>query len=114
MEGGPSYIQWNIALYDDDVLCVVPGSHRRPATAEQDECLRSAGVGRHGRGGWVGQLPGAVRVRLAAGDGVAYINQIMHQVRLARQGRYCCSISQGPAVSSVHAANMECRPTEWP
>ena len=65
----PGYVQWNIALYDDDVLWVVPGSHRRSDTEEQkrqllaDPCV---------------PLPGSVQVKLKAGDGVVYPNIIMH------------------------------------
>ena len=32
LENGPRYLQWNIPLYDDDVLWAVPGSHRRVAS----------------------------------------------------------------------------------
>ena len=33
LENGPRYVQWNVPLYDDSVLWVVPGSHvRRNAT----------------------------------------------------------------------------------
>ena len=77
-ESGPTYIQWNIALYDDDVLHVVPGSHDSPADADQEACLRSGGLGT-GRGAFPGMLPGAIPVVLKAGDGVAYINQIIHR-----------------------------------
>ena len=65
----PGYVQWNIALYDDDVLWIVPGSHRRSDTEEQkrqllaDPCV---------------PLPGSVQVKLKAGDGVVYPNIIMH------------------------------------
>ena len=65
----PGYVQWNIALYDDDVLWVVPGSHRRSDTEEQkrqlltDPCV---------------PLQGSVQVKLKAGDGVVYPNTIMH------------------------------------
>lgn len=76
--GGPTYIQWNLALYDDDVLHVVPRSHDRPATPAQEVCLRSRGLG-EGRGAFAGMLPGATPVVLKAGDGVAYINQIIHR-----------------------------------
>ena len=34
LETGPRYIQWNISLYDDDVLWGVPGSHARLNTQE--------------------------------------------------------------------------------
>lgn len=29
MKNGPRYTQWNVPLYDDSVLWVLPGSHRR-------------------------------------------------------------------------------------
>jgi hypothetical protein len=72
------YIQWNVALYDDDVLHVVPDSHDRPPTPAQSACLHSGGLGA-GRGAFAGMLPGTLPVLLAAGDGVAYINQIIHR-----------------------------------
>ena len=36
VENGPGYVQWNIPLYDDNVLWVVPGSHRRANTEEEE------------------------------------------------------------------------------
>ncbi|MEE2657717.1 MAG: phytanoyl-CoA dioxygenase family protein [Candidatus Latescibacterota bacterium] len=66
---GPGYLQWNIGLYDDDVLWVVPGSHRRPNNEDENEQLR-----RDNRA----PLPGGQQVRLKAGDGVAYTNTILH------------------------------------
>ena len=30
LANAPGYVQWNIPLYDDSVLWVVPGSHHRP------------------------------------------------------------------------------------
>ena len=39
---GVGTVQWNIALYDDDVLWIVPGSHRRRNTdAEIARCLKA-------------------------------------------------------------------------
>ena len=35
----PCYTQWNIALYDDDVFWLVPGSHRRFNTATENQQL---------------------------------------------------------------------------
>ena len=65
----PGYVQWNIPLYDDDVLWVVPGSHRFPESEEQrSQLLLDPGV----------PLPGGVPVNLKAGDGVVYTNLIMH------------------------------------
>lgn len=69
LANGPGYLQWNIALYDDDVLQVVPGSHRRPNTAaENAQLAQDSRVA----------LPDALQVKLRAGDGVVYTNTILH------------------------------------
>ena len=39
LENGPRYVQWNAALYHDDVLWVVPGSHIRVNTSEENSDL---------------------------------------------------------------------------
>jgi len=69
LETGPRYVQWNIPLYDDDVLWVIPGSHIRPNTAEENET-----IGRDPRV----PVAGGVQTHLNAGDGVAYILPILH------------------------------------
>lgn len=69
-DGGYLHTQWNLPLYDDDSLVVVPGSHARPRTqAERDADPYAAD----------GDMPGAVRVRLRAGDVVFYDNNILHR-----------------------------------
>lgn len=69
LENGPRYVQWNITLYDDDVLWVVPGSHLRFNTAEEDrQLLANPRV----------PLPDGLPVHLKAGDGVVYILPILH------------------------------------
>ena len=68
-ENGPKYVQWNIALYDDDVLWVVPGSHLRLNTEAENRSL-SADPRR--------TVPGGVPVELNAGDAVVYINYLLH------------------------------------
>jgi len=69
LENGPRYLQWNIPLYDDDVLWVVPGSHRRLNTDEENhQLLENPRI----------PLPGGIPVELKAGDGVVYINAIFH------------------------------------
>ena len=69
LENGPKYVQWNIPLYDDDVLWVVPGSHRRLNTeAENRQLLANPRV----------PLPGGIPVELKGGDGVVYSNYILH------------------------------------
>ena len=56
-------------LYDDSVLWVVPGSHRRPNTEDENEqLLKDRTV----------PLPNSIPVELKAGDGVAYTNTILH------------------------------------
>ena len=69
LESGPRYVQWNLALYDDDVLYVIPGSHIRPNTDRENEC-----IGRDPRS----PVPGCVQTHLKAGDGVAYILPLLH------------------------------------
>ncbi len=69
IENGPTYIQLNIPLYNDDVLWVVPGSHVRLNTTTENE--RLSGNDRI-------PLPGGVPVKLRAGDGVVYNNHLLH------------------------------------
>ncbi len=69
IENGPRYVQWNLPLYDDDVLWVVPGSHNRFNTAEENEQLiKDPCVPLHS----------GVQTHLKAGDAVAYILPILH------------------------------------
>ena len=69
VETGPRYVQWNLSLYDDDVLWVLPGSHLRVNTpAENQQLLADPKV----------PLPGAVQTHLNAGDGVVYILPVLH------------------------------------
>lgn len=69
IEGGPRYIQWNIPLYDDSVLWVVPGSHLRTNTVEENVSLLNDPRR---------PLPGGVQTFLEPGDGVVYITPILH------------------------------------
>lgn len=67
--GGARYVQWNMALYDDEVLWVVPGSHNRLNTAgENAQMAIDDSV----------PLPGAIQVRLRAGDAAVYILPLLH------------------------------------
>ena len=67
--GAPGSVQWNIALYDDDVLWVVPGSHRRLNTAQENRELQEDPRA---------PLSNGLQVKLNAGDGVMYINTNLH------------------------------------
>ena len=83
MACGPVYLQWNIALYDDDVFCVVPGSHRRANTdAENRQMAAVPHTYAHGQQPQGEKrhepLPGSVCVDLKAGDGVVYNNSMLH------------------------------------
>ena len=69
LTNGPGYVQWNVPLYDDAVLWVVPRSHRRTNTAEENRILSDDPHV---------PLPGGIPVELAAGDGVVYLNGILH------------------------------------
>lgn len=69
LENAPGLIQWNIPLYDDSVLWVVPRSHRRPNTESENRQLLEDPMQ---------PLPNSIPVELKAGDGVAYTNTIFH------------------------------------
>jgi len=69
-------VQWNTALYDDASLFVVPGSHavpRTPAQRARSETLEPPTNPL--------DMPGAVQVRLKAGETVFYNNNILHCAR---------------------------------
>ena len=66
---GAGYIQWNIALHDDSVLWVVPGSHRRDLSETEVGDLATTAAA---------PLSSGLQVKLRAGDGVAYVNHILH------------------------------------
>ena len=69
VENGPRYTQWNVPMYDDSVLWVVPGSHRRRNTQQENsefmEDLKKP-------------VTGGIPVELNAGDGVVYSNFLLH------------------------------------
>ena len=65
----PNYTQWNIPLYDDGVLWLVPGSHRRFNTEAEN---RQLAVSEHRK------IDGGVQIELAAGDGIVYLTPILH------------------------------------
>ena len=69
IEAGPRYVQWNIPLYDDNILWVIPGSHLRVNTPQENrEMLADPCT----------PVTGAVQTQLEAGDGVVYILPILH------------------------------------
>lgn len=62
------HAQYNLALYADTSLVVVPGSHARPRTDQE----RAAGP-------YEADMPGQQVVQLAPGDAVFYDNNILHR-----------------------------------
>ncbi|CAE7158397.1 unnamed protein product [Rhizoctonia solani] len=66
-------VQWNTALYDDTCLFVVPGSHREPRTPEQRALSSTQEAPKDPM-----DMPGAICVKLKAGDTVFYQNNILH------------------------------------
>ncbi|PQE04641.1 phytanoyl- dioxygenase protein [Rutstroemia sp. NJR-2017a BBW] len=62
------HAQWNMALYEDSSLVVVPGSHRRARTEKERE------MGEYETG-----VEGEMRVQMKPGDVVFYDNNILHR-----------------------------------
>ena len=66
------HLTWNVALYDDASLWVVPGSNRRATSdAEQEVLNRPAMLSDE-------PVPGAVPCELAAGDAAAFDATMIH------------------------------------
>ena len=68
-EDGPTYLQWNIPLYDDKVFWVVPGSHVRINSDAQNRGLMTDNRS---------PLPGGMPVEMQAGDALVYIHYMLH------------------------------------
>ncbi len=68
-----SQIQWNVALVDDAVLQIVPESHCRIPTEQQQVILDKGGQ-------YDPSMPGSMSVDLKPGDGVAYHSNLIHGV----------------------------------
>lgn len=64
-------VQWNVALFEDDALEVVPGSLERWNTPEEQRILD----------GQTGPMPNTVTVRLRPGEGVVYTPMLIHRGR---------------------------------
>lgn len=65
----PSFhAQWNLALYDDSSLVLVPGSHKRARTDAE-----------RGADPYEANMPGQIKVQLKAGQVAFYNNNILHR-----------------------------------
>ena len=62
------HTQWNLPLYEDESLVVIPGSHKRPRTTIE----RNADP-------FAKELPGMLVVKMNPGDIVFYDNNILHR-----------------------------------
>ena len=79
IENGPRYTQWNVPMYDDSVLWVVPGSHRRRNTDKENAefMVDMQGVTEVSNERLEAAAEG-IAVELKAGDGVVYSNFLLH------------------------------------
>ena len=69
MANAPGYVQWNIALYEDDVFWILPESHKQPTNeAQRRQLMLDPKV----------PLKGGIPVELQPGDGIVYPNLMMH------------------------------------
>ena len=66
------HVQYNIPLYPDNSLLLVPGSHLRPRTPEELEALKDP---------YVKDLPGMMKVDGRPGDVIFYDNNVIHTGR---------------------------------
>ncbi|OAV96764.1 hypothetical protein PTTG_04384 [Puccinia triticina 1-1 BBBD Race 1] len=66
-------VQWNVALYHDECLFVVPGSHLRTRTPIERRITTQATPGD------VGKMPNEVCAALAPGEAVFYDPEILHR-----------------------------------
>jgi ectoine hydroxylase-related dioxygenase (phytanoyl-CoA dioxygenase family) len=91
-------VQMQIALAPSDDIEVVPGSHLRWDTAEEFAIRRADG----GRNATSGGMPGAVRVRMEAGDMAAFNPYGLHR------GRYHLNRLRRTLMLTYTAASRPC------
>ena len=70
LSGIRSHVQLNGALYDDETLCIVPGSHRRELTDTERTVLQETPMA---------EMPNQLVVKLKTGDIVFYNSRIIHK-----------------------------------
>lgn len=66
---GVGYVQWNIALEDDEIFWLIPGSHRQPDSAALQQALLDDPCV---------EIHCGVPIKLQKGDGVVYSNVCLH------------------------------------
>lgn len=123
----PTYgVQFNTALYDDDCLFIVPGTHRRVRTKEEARAnmakappavLVTEAEGFDG--GWEVDPPNTFRVKLKAGETVFYSQRILHRAsygpKAARATLHGCfgDASEGGEGTKERARNVLQHGVEW-
>lgn len=84
------HAQWNLALYEDSSLVVVPGSHRRVRTDME-----------RGADPFEDDMPGQMVVKLRPGDVAFYNNNILHR------GLYDCQTERMTLHGSMGIAKSD-------
>ena len=98
LANGPVHLHWNIALYDDDVFWLVPGSHRRFNSEAENRQLSSSEYE---------PIDGGMAIELEAGDGIVYLTPILHwgsnySTKLRRTLQYTYRSFNNGSLSAAH------------
>ncbi|TEB26451.1 hypothetical protein FA13DRAFT_1776931 [Coprinellus micaceus] len=104
-------VQWNTALYRDECLFVVPGSHIVPRTPEQRALSSTLDPPTNPL-----DMPGAIQVILQPGDTVFYNSNILHCATYSSQAkRATLHACMGDAVrgGAVRARNILQHDLKW-
>ncbi|KAJ7680927.1 hypothetical protein DFH06DRAFT_432102 [Mycena polygramma] len=106
----PYGIQWNTALYQDECLFVVPGSHKVPRTPEQRAHSQGSDAPANPE-----DMPGVLKVVLEPGQTVFYNSNILHCAKYDSQAeRATLHASMGNvAGGSVRARNVLQHGLSW-
>lgn len=115
-------IQWNVALYDDDCLFIVPGTHARVRTEEEvganqaqppnprvvDANAAAAAAGIDGT--WSVDPPNTLRVSLKAGETCIYSQRLLHRASyLPTKRRATLHGCYGQIAPPTHAQGQRAR-----
>lgn len=98
-------IQFNMGLFDDSCLWVVPGSHHRPLTPGESAAFAGS---RHMTQAGV-EMPGGVPVDLKAGQCVFYNNNLIHRGHNGRHQKrvtFHSSYARGDLPPTWHAYGL--------
>ncbi len=104
----PNYTQWNIALYDDDVFQLVPGSHRRFNTESENRQLSISEY--H-------PLDSGIQIQLQAGDGIVYLTPLLHwgsnySTKLRRTLQFAYRAFYNGSLTGAHGFSWDTKVTD--